>query len=33
MELLLESIKLGIIGSAGATSFIYAFLWVTARWH
>ncbi len=31
MELLLESIKLGVIGSAGATTFIYLFLLVTTR--
>ena len=31
MELLIDSIKLGVVGSFGATTFIYLFLLVTSR--
>ncbi len=31
MELFIDSIKLGIVGSFGATTFIYLFLLVTTR--
>ncbi len=31
MELLIDSVKLGVVGSVGATTFIYLFLLVTTR--